>query len=49
MFELTAHSVEELVALGAVTVPAARFLEAAVVGGPNIIVVGHPGRELDNA
>jgi pilus assembly protein CpaF len=39
-FVLTAHSLDELIGLGTVTVPAARFLEAAVVSGLNIIVAG---------
>src|SRR3954463_4335750 len=39
-FVLTAHSLDELVGLGTVTVEAARFLEAAVAAGLNIIVAG---------
>jgi pilus assembly protein CpaF len=39
-FVLTAHSLDELVALGTVTAAAARFLDAAVVAGLNIIVAG---------
>ena len=39
-FVLTAHSLDELVALGSVTQQAARFLEAAVAAGLNIIVAG---------
>jgi pilus assembly protein CpaF len=39
-FVVAARSIEDLVALGSVTRPAARFLEAAVVAGLNIIVTG---------
>ncbi|RBY74889.1 CpaF family protein [Geodermatophilus sp. TF02-6] len=39
-FVLQAHSLDELVALGTLTPPAARFLEAAVVSGLNILVAG---------
>jgi pilus assembly protein CpaF len=39
-FVLTAHSLDELVGLGSLTVAAARFLEAAVAAGLNIIVSG---------
>ncbi|HET7667183.1 MAG TPA: ATPase, T2SS/T4P/T4SS family, partial [Mycobacterium sp.] len=39
-FVLTAHSFDELIALGSITVQAARFLEAAVASGLNIIVAG---------
>jgi pilus assembly protein CpaF len=39
-FVLTAHSVDELVALGSLTQQAARFLEAAVASGLNVIVAG---------
>ena len=39
-FVLQAHSLDELVALGTVTAPAARFLEAAVASGLNILVSG---------
>ena len=39
-FVLTAHSFDELVTLGSITVQAARFLEAAVASGLNIIVAG---------
>jgi pilus assembly protein CpaF len=39
-FVLTAHSLDELVALGSITIQAARFLEAAVASGLNIIVAG---------
>ena len=39
-FVLTANSLEELVALQALTSQAAQFLEAAVVAGLNIIVAG---------
>ncbi len=39
-FVLTAHSLDELVALGSLTSQAARFLEAAVAAGLNIIVAG---------
>jgi pilus assembly protein CpaF len=39
-FVLTAHSLDELVSLGSITTQAARFLEAAVGSGLNIIVAG---------
>ena len=39
-FVLQAHSLDELVALGTLTGPAARFLEAAVVSGLNVLVAG---------
>jgi pilus assembly protein CpaF len=39
-FVLTAHSLDELVALGSLTVQAARFLDAAVASGLNVIVAG---------
>lgn len=39
-FVLTAHSLDELVARGTLTPAAARFLEASVVAGLNIIVAG---------
>ena len=39
-FVLTAHSFDELIELGSITTQAARFLEAAVVSGLNIIVAG---------
>jgi pilus assembly protein CpaF len=39
-FVLTAHSLDELVELGTLTAAAARFLDAAVVAGLNIIVAG---------
>jgi pilus assembly protein CpaF len=39
-FVVTAHSLDELVALGSITAQAARFLEAAVASGLNIIVAG---------
>jgi len=39
-FVLTAHTLDELVALGTLTQQAARFLEAAVASGLNIIVAG---------
>ncbi|HEX4654168.1 MAG TPA: ATPase, T2SS/T4P/T4SS family [Mycobacteriales bacterium] len=39
-FVLTAHSLDELVVLGTVTADAARFLEAAVIAGLNVIVAG---------
>lgn len=39
-FVLSAHGLDELVALGTLTLPAARFLEAAVASGLNIIVAG---------
>ncbi len=39
-FVLTAGSLDELVGLGTLTAQAARFLEAAVVAGLNVIVAG---------
>ena len=39
-FVLTAHSLDELIALGSLTTQAARFLEATVVSGLNVIVAG---------
>ena len=39
-FVLRAHSLDELVALGSLTAPVARFLEAAVVAGLNVLVAG---------
>jgi pilus assembly protein CpaF len=39
-FVLEAHSLDELVALGTITAPAARFLGAAVASGLNILVSG---------
>lgn len=39
-FVLTAHSLDELIALGSITTQAARFLEAAVASGLNIIIAG---------
>ncbi len=39
-FLLPAHSLDELVELGTLTAPAARFLEASVVSGLNVIVAG---------
>src|SRR3954470_2384851 len=39
-FVLAAHSLDELVGLGTITGQAARFLEAAVASGLNIIVAG---------
>lgn len=39
-FVLQAHSLDELVALGTLTPHAARFLEAAVVSGLNMLVAG---------
>ena len=39
-FVLQAHSLDELVALGTLTAQAARFLEAAVASGLNILVSG---------
>ena len=39
-FVLTAHTLDELVTLGTLTKPAARFLEAAVIAGLNVIVAG---------
>ena len=41
-FVLTAHSLDELVSLGSLTLQAARFLEASVVAGLNVIVAGGP-------
>lgn len=40
---LRAHTLGELVALGSLSQPAARFLEAAVVAGLNIVVAGAVG------
>ena len=39
-FVLTAHSLDELVALGTLSAQASRFLEAAVAAGLNLIVAG---------
>lgn len=39
-FVLSAHSLDELVALNSITVQAARFLDACAVAGLNIIVAG---------
>ena len=39
-FVLQAHSLDELVALGTLTASAARFLEAAVASGLNLLVSG---------
>ncbi|HVV77845.1 MAG TPA: ATPase, T2SS/T4P/T4SS family [Mycobacteriales bacterium] len=39
-FILSAHSFDELISLGTITRPAARFLEAAVAAGLNLIVAG---------
>jgi pilus assembly protein CpaF len=39
-FVLQAHSLDELVALGTLTPPVARFLEASVAAGLNILVSG---------
>src|SRR4051794_41382327 len=39
-FVLQAHSLDELVALGSLTSQAARFLEAAVAAGLNVLVSG---------
>jgi pilus assembly protein CpaF len=39
-FVLRAHSLDELISLGTLTVQAARFLEAAVVAGLNVLVAG---------
>jgi pilus assembly protein CpaF len=39
-FVLRAHSLAELVRLGTTTPQCARFLEAAVVAGLNIVVAG---------
>ena len=39
-FVLSAHSLDELIGLGSITPQAARFLEAAVVAGLNVIVAG---------
>jgi Flp pilus assembly CpaF family ATPase len=39
-FVLQAHSLDELVALGTLTAQAARFLEAAVASGLNVLVSG---------
>jgi len=39
-FILQAYSLDELIALGTITPPAARFLEAAVAAGLNVVVSG---------
>ncbi|MEO6713890.1 MAG: ATPase, T2SS/T4P/T4SS family [Mycobacteriales bacterium] len=39
-FVLTAHSLDELVALNSITVQAARFIESCAIAGLNIIVAG---------
>lgn len=39
-FVLSAHSLDELIELGSITTQAARFLEAAVASGLNVIVAG---------
>ena len=39
-FVLQAHSLDELVALGTITAQAARFLEAVVASGLNVLVSG---------
>jgi pilus assembly protein CpaF len=39
-FVLQAHSLDALVALGTLTPQAARFLEAAVISGLNVLVAG---------
>ncbi|HVX69984.1 MAG TPA: ATPase, T2SS/T4P/T4SS family [Mycobacteriales bacterium] len=39
-FILSAHSFDELISLGTITRPAARFLEASVAAGLNLIVAG---------
>jgi pilus assembly protein CpaF len=39
-FVLQAHSLDELVSLGTLTAQAARFLEAAVASGLNVLVSG---------
>src|SRR5699024_8233310 len=39
-FVVAANGLDDLVARGTITVPAARFLEAAVVSGLNVIVSG---------
>ncbi|WP_448642772.1 hypothetical protein [Geodermatophilus sp. URMC 63] len=39
-FVLQAHSLDELVTTGTLTVQAARFLEAAVASGLNVLVSG---------
>ncbi len=45
-FVVSAGSLDELVSLGTLTAQAARFLEAAVAAGLNIIVAGwHAGRQ----
>jgi len=40
---LRAHTLDELVTLGSLSVPAARFLAAAVIAGANIVVAGAVG------
>ena len=39
-FALSANSLDELVGLGTLTPQAARFLEAAIIAGLNVIVAG---------
>jgi pilus assembly protein CpaF len=39
-FVLQAHSLDELVSLGTITAQAARFMEAAVASGLNVLVSG---------
>ncbi|HEU5034539.1 MAG TPA: ATPase, T2SS/T4P/T4SS family [Mycobacteriales bacterium] len=39
-FVLSAHSIDQLVSLGSLPAPAARFLEASVAAGLNIVVAG---------
>ena len=39
-FVLSAHSLDELIGLGSITPQGARFLEAAIVAGLNVIVAG---------
>ena len=48
-FVLSANSLDELVALGTLTPQAARFLEAAVVAGLNVIVAGGTQAGRDQA
>jgi hypothetical protein len=48
-FVLQAHSLDELVALGTITAQAARFLEAAVASGLNILGSGGTQARQDDA
>jgi type IV secretory pathway ATPase VirB11/archaellum biosynthesis ATPase len=48
-FALQAHSLDELVALGTILAQAARFLEAAVASGLNVLVSGGTQGREDHA